>query len=178
QLPGLTRLGVKRFSFPRSSRLVKRGFDLAGSIFLPAVLAPVRAAVAIAIVLDSRGPVLFRQRRVGRLGEEFQLVKFRSMVQGADARKVDLMQLNVGAAGLFKIPDDPRVTRVGRVLRRWQLDELPQLVNVFRGEMSLVGPRPLIPEEDSQIQGWYRRRLDVPPGMTGHWQVLGSSARI
>jgi lipopolysaccharide/colanic/teichoic acid biosynthesis glycosyltransferase len=89
-----------------------------------------------------------------------------------------MKHLNEGAHGLFKIPGDPRVTKVGRLLRRWQLDELPQLVNVLRGEMSLVGPRPLIEEEDRKIEGWYRRRLDVPPGMTGHWQILGSSGSI
>jgi lipopolysaccharide/colanic/teichoic acid biosynthesis glycosyltransferase len=122
--------------------------------------------------------LIFRQRRVGRHGERFALLKYRSMVVGADAAKDEVAHLNEGATGLFKIPDDPRVTKVGRFLRKWQLDELPQLVNVLRGEMSLVGPRPLIPEEDSRIVGWYRRRLDVPPGMTGHWQVLGSSSQI
>jgi lipopolysaccharide/colanic/teichoic acid biosynthesis glycosyltransferase len=100
------------------------------------------------------------------------------MEVGADQQKPALLHLNDGATGLFKISNDPRVTRVGRWLRRWQLDELPQLINVLRGEMSLVGPRPLIPQEDGMIEGWYRRRLDVPPGITGHWQILGSSSRI
>jgi exopolysaccharide biosynthesis polyprenyl glycosylphosphotransferase len=177
-LHGLTLLGVRRFEFPRSSKLIKRSFDIAGSALLLALLSPFLLAIALAIRLDSSGPILFRQRRVGRHGGEFRLIKFRSMVDGADERKHEYTSLNEGAEGLFKIFDDPRVTRVGRVLRRYQLDELPQLLNVFRGEMSLVGPRPLIPEEDSQIHGWYRRRLDVPPGMTGHWQVLGSSASI
>jgi exopolysaccharide biosynthesis polyprenyl glycosylphosphotransferase len=177
-LHGLTLLGVRRFQFPRSSRVIKRSFDVIGSTLLLAILSPLFAAIAIAIKLDSRGPVFFRQRRVGMHGEEFRVIKFRSMVEGADERKEELQALNEGAPGLFKIAEDPRVTRVGRRLRRWQIDELPQLVNVLRGQMSLVGPRPLIPEEDRQIQGWYRRRLDVPPGMTGHWQILGSSARI
>jgi len=177
-LHGLTLLGVRRFEFPRSSRLIKRSFDILGSSLLLALYSPLLAAVAIAIKLDSPGPVLFRQRRVGRHGDEFQLIKFRSMVMDADSRKEELRRLNEGADGLFKIAADPRVTRVGRALRRWQVAELPQLINVLRGEMSLVGPRPLVPEEDRQIEGWYRRRLDVPPGMTGHWQVLGSSARI
>jgi lipopolysaccharide/colanic/teichoic acid biosynthesis glycosyltransferase len=134
--------------------------------------------IAVAIRLDSPGPIVFRQTRVGRHGNRFEMLKFRSMFDEADQLKEDLRHLNEGATGLFKISEDPRVTRVGRVLRRWQLDELPQLFNVFRGEMSLVGPRPLIPEEDGAIEGWYRRRLDVPPGITGHWQVLGSSQQI
>jgi lipopolysaccharide/colanic/teichoic acid biosynthesis glycosyltransferase len=100
------------------------------------------------------------------------------MYADADAAKGDVEHLNEGAEGLFKISDDPRVTRVGRHLRRFQIDELPQLFNVLRGDMSLVGPRPLIEEEDEQIEGFYRRRLDVPPGITGHWQVLGSSRSI
>jgi lipopolysaccharide/colanic/teichoic acid biosynthesis glycosyltransferase len=142
------------------------------------ILSPILLAVAIAIKVDSPGRVLFRQRRVGRHGEEFQMLKFRSMVNEAEQMKEELVHLNSAAAGLFKIPSDPRLTRVGSVIRKWQIDEMPQLLNVLKGEMSLVGPRPLIPSEDRQIEGWYRRRLDVPPGITGHWQILGSSARI
>ncbi len=177
-LHGITLLAMRRFEFTRSSRLIKRGFDLIGSCMTLAVLSPVLLAISIAIKSDSRGPVLFRQQRVGRNGHEFAMLKFRSMVDGADQRKAEVSHLNQGAEGLFKIAGDPRVTRVGSWLRRYQLDELPQLINVVRGEMSLVGPRPLIPEEDEQIEGWYRRRLDVPPGMTGHWQILGSSQVI
>jgi lipopolysaccharide/colanic/teichoic acid biosynthesis glycosyltransferase len=102
------------------------------------------------------------------------MLKFRTMVPGADEQKDELHHLNQ-ASGLFKIHDDPRITRVGRLLRRASLDELPQLINVLRGEMSLVGPRPLVAEEDERIEGWHRRRLHLTPGMTGHWQVLGSS---
>ena len=177
-LHGVTLLGMRRFEFTRSSRLIKRSFDLAGSAVGLLFLLPVLGSVAVAIRLDSRGPILFRQQRVGRHGDLFTMLKFRSMVNEAEQQKVEMEHLNRAASGLFKIPADPRLTRVGRVIRRWQLDEVPQLVNVLRGEMSLVGPRPLIPSEDSQIEGWYRRRLDVPPGMTGHWQILGSSARI
>jgi exopolysaccharide biosynthesis polyprenyl glycosylphosphotransferase len=177
-LHGLTLLGVRKFEFTRSSRVIKRAFDVVGSAFLLIALAPVLAGIAIAIKLDSPGPVLFRQRRVGRHGRPFEMLKFRSMVDEADCLKEALEHLNEGAEGLFKISGDPRVTRIGRLLRRWQLDELPQLLNVLVGEMSLVGPRPLIPQEDHQIQGWYRRRLDVWPGITGHWQILGSSMRV
>jgi lipopolysaccharide/colanic/teichoic acid biosynthesis glycosyltransferase len=132
------------------------------------------AWIAVTIKLTSPGPVLFRQRRVGRNGRVFEMLKFRTMVDGADAQKEALKSLNE-AHGLFKIADDPRITKVGRFLRRASLDELPQLFNVLRGEMSLVGPRPLVTDEDSEIEGWRRRRLVVPPGMTGFWQLLGSS---
>ena len=118
--------------------------------------------------------MFFRQERVGRDGQRFGLVKFRSMVVGADAQKAALMAHNQ-ADGLFKIADDPRVTRVGRFLRKTALDELPQLFNVLRGEMSLVGPRPLVVDEDEKIVGWHRRRLHLTPGMTGPWQILGSA---
>ena len=173
---GVTLLGVRRFGLTRSSWVCKRAFDLAGASFLLVVLAPLIGAIAAAIRLDTRGPVFVHQRRVGRGGCIFEMVKFRTMVVDADRRKADLREHNE-AEGLFKIAADPRITRVGRVLRRLSLDELPQLWNVLRGEMSLVGPRPLVLEDDRRVEGWYRRRLDLPPGMTGRWQVLGS-ARI
>jgi exopolysaccharide biosynthesis polyprenyl glycosylphosphotransferase len=172
---GLTLLGVRSFEMSRSSRLLKRSFDLAVSTLALVPLLPLLVAVAIAIRLDSAGPVLFRQRRIGHDGKPFEMLKFRSMVVGAHARREDLRDLNEAAEGLFKIGDDPRLTRVGRRIRRWSVDELPQLINVLRGEMSLVGPRPLVPEEDSMIEGLYRRRLDLAPGITGYWQALGSS---
>jgi exopolysaccharide biosynthesis polyprenyl glycosylphosphotransferase len=177
-LHGMTLLGMRRFTVTRSSRMIKRLFDLAGSVVALVIFSPLLLVTAIAIKLDSPGPVFFRQRRVGLHGKPFEMLKFRSMVTAAEQHKAELRELNEGAQGLFKIPGDPRVTRVGRIIRRWQIDELPQLWNVATGQMSLVGPRPLIPEEDIQIEGWYRRRLDLPPGMTGHWQVLGSSAQI
>jgi exopolysaccharide biosynthesis polyprenyl glycosylphosphotransferase len=173
---GLTMLGVRQFGLSRSSRLLKRAFDLVGASLLLAAAAPVMAVIAVAIRLDSRGPVFFRQTRVGKNGERFEMLKFRSMVVDADARKDALRHLNE-TSGLFKIENDPRITRVGRFLRRNSLDELPQLVNVWRGEMSLVGPRPLVIDEDAQVQGFARHRLHLTPGMTGHWQILGS-ARI
>jgi lipopolysaccharide/colanic/teichoic acid biosynthesis glycosyltransferase len=129
----------------------------------------------VAIKLASPGPVLFRQRRIGKGDRPFEVYKFRSMSADADARKDEVAQLNFhGGAndnGMFKIREDPRVTRVGRVLRRYSLDELPQLFNIIRGQMSLVGPRPLIENEDRQIEGRLRRRLDLTPGLTGLWQA-------
>jgi lipopolysaccharide/colanic/teichoic acid biosynthesis glycosyltransferase len=131
-------------------------------------------AIAIAIRLDSKGPALFRQRRIGRHGEAFEILKFRSMEEGAEKLRESLSDQNTAGEGFFKVEEDPRVTRVGRFLRAWSLDELPQLINVLRGEMSLVGPRPLVPDEDSLIEGYYRERLDIAPGITGYWQALGS----
>jgi exopolysaccharide biosynthesis polyprenyl glycosylphosphotransferase len=171
---GMPMLGIRSFGLSRSSRAVKRGTDVvAASLGLLAV-APIMLVVAVLIKLDSRGPVFFRQERVGRDGHRFGLVKFRSMVVDAEAQKAALMARNQ-TDGLFKLADDPRVTRVGRVLRRTALDELPQLINVVRGEMSLVGPRPLVVDEDEKIVGWHRRRLHLTPGMTGPWQILGSA---
>jgi exopolysaccharide biosynthesis polyprenyl glycosylphosphotransferase len=174
RLSGLTLLGVRRFEITHSSKLIKRCFDLAGSSLALLALTPLLIAIALAIRLDTRGPVTFRQQRAGRHGEPFEMIKFRSMVVGAEHRQHELLHLNEGD-GVFKIADDPRVTRVGKVIRRLHLDELPQLVNVVRGEMSLVGPRPLPLTEDRRIEGWHRRRLDLRPGITGPWQVLGSA---
>jgi exopolysaccharide biosynthesis polyprenyl glycosylphosphotransferase len=172
---GVAVLGVRAFSLSRSSRLVKRVFDVAGASVALVLLSPLFAVVALLVNLTSHGPVFFRQERIGRGGRSFELLKFRSMVADAEQRKADLVGHNQAAEGFFKIADDPRITRVGRVLRRTNLDELPQLLNVVRGEMSLVGPRPLIPVEDKRVVGWHRRRLELTPGITGHWQVLGSS---
>jgi exopolysaccharide biosynthesis polyprenyl glycosylphosphotransferase len=173
-LGGMTLLGVREFALGRSSQLVKRAFDLTGALLGLLLAAPFLVAIAALIKLDSRGPVFFRQERVGRDGEAFRIFKFRTMVVDAEDRKDDLMADNE-AHGLFKIADDPRITRVGRFLRKTSLDELPQLINVLLGEMSLVGPRPLITSEDETITGYDRRRLHLTPGMTGHWQIMGSS---
>ena len=171
---GTTLLGIRRYGLNRSSWRLKRTLDVALTTLLLACLIPVFVVIAIAIKLDSRGPVLFRQRRIGQEGLEFEMVKFRTMSEDAERKKRELVALNE-AEGLFKIADDPRITRVGKVLRKSSLDELPQLLNVLRGQMSLVGPRPLVPDDDEQVHGLDRRRLHVPPGMTGHWQILGSS---
>jgi exopolysaccharide biosynthesis polyprenyl glycosylphosphotransferase len=173
---GMTVLGLRRFGLTRSSWFLKRTMDWVGASLALVLSAPVFLLIALAIKLESRGPVLFRQTRVGRDGRRFQMLKFRTMVDGADRMKAALRDRNE-TSGLFKIADDPRVTRVGRLLRRTSLDELPQLLNVLRGEMSLVGPRPLVVDEDDKVGGWHRRRLHLMPGMTGHWQILGS-ARI
>jgi exopolysaccharide biosynthesis polyprenyl glycosylphosphotransferase len=175
-LNGITVLGIRRFGLSRSSRAVKRAMDVIGATVGLIAMSPLIMAIALAIRLDSRGPILFRQTRVGRDGERFTMLKFRTMVDGADRMKAHLTERNE-ATGLFKITDDPRITPVGRWLRRTSLDELPQLINVLRGEMSLVGPRPLVVDEDMKIQGRHRRRLHLTPGMTGDWQILGS-ARI
>ena len=171
---GMPMLGIRSFGLSRSSQLVKRLTDLIAAGLGLIAVAPLMLIIAIAVKLDSRGPVFFRQDRVGRDGQHFGLVKFRSMVVGADAQKAALMAQNQ-ADGLFKMADDPRITRVGRFLRKTALDELPQLINVVRGEMSLVGPRPLVVDEDEKIVGWHRRRLHLTPGMTGPWQILGSA---
>jgi exopolysaccharide biosynthesis polyprenyl glycosylphosphotransferase len=177
EIDGITLLGVRRYGLTRSSEAMKRTLDLCGAAFGLVLLAPLLAWISIAVSFGSSGPVLFRQRRIGRKGEEFWMLKFRTMRDGAEEEKDGLLEHNESEGGLFKIADDPRVTRVGRVLRRTSLDELPQLINVLRGDMSLVGPRPLVPDEDAQIEGWQRGRLLVRPGMTGLWQIFGS-ARI
>jgi exopolysaccharide biosynthesis polyprenyl glycosylphosphotransferase len=176
ELDGITLMGVRRHGLSRSSRALKRAVDIAAASLGLLLLAPVLPLVALAIKLDSRGPVFFRQRRMGRAESVFEMLKFRTMVRDADQHKLSLEYRNE-AEGLFKIVDDPRITRVGGLLRRSSLDELPQLFNVLKGEMSLVGPRPLVIEEDRRVEGWQRRRLLVRPGITGLWQIFGS-ARI
>jgi exopolysaccharide biosynthesis polyprenyl glycosylphosphotransferase len=155
--------------------VVKRSFDLAGAIVLLTLLSPVLVVTAVAIRLDSRGPVLFRSTRPGIGGKLFPCFKFRTMRQGAESMQDELEEHNEMAGALFKMREDPRVTRVGAFLRRWSLDELPQLLNVLRGEMSLVGPRPLPERDYSRLEDWHLKRYLVLPGMTGLWQVSGRS---
>jgi lipopolysaccharide/colanic/teichoic acid biosynthesis glycosyltransferase len=159
---------------PAAAR-TKRALDVAVAMLALLVVGPLLVLTAVAIKLDSPGPVIFRQTRVGRRGRRFQILKLRTMVADAEERKRGLLHRNEAAAGLFKIADDPRITRTGRLLRRSCLDELPQLINVLRGDMSLVGPRPLVVDEDAQIKGAGRARLALTPGITGHWQIAGSS---
>ncbi|HYH57846.1 MAG TPA: exopolysaccharide biosynthesis polyprenyl glycosylphosphotransferase [Thermoleophilaceae bacterium] len=172
-LGGATLLGVRRYGLTRSSEYMKRGLDILVAAAALVALAPLFAAIAVLIKRSSPGPVFFRQTRVGMGDTRFQIVKFRTMRDDAEERKVELLDRNE-TRGLFKIADDPRVTGIGGVLRRASLDELPQLLNVLRGEMSLVGPRPLVVDEDEQVAGWHRGRLDLTPGMTGAWQILGN----
>ena len=179
-IEGIPLIGLPPLRLARSSRMLKRGLDLVVATAALVLLAPVLIGIALAIRIDSRGPILFRQTRRGKAEEIFQIFKFRTMSADAESRKDALSHLNMhlapgGDPRMFKIPDDPRVTRVGGFLRRTRLDELPQLLNVFKGEMSLVGPRPIILDEDQYVAGWARRRLDLRPGMTGLWQVLGAS---
>src|SRR2546430_556065 len=174
ELGGLTLLGLRASKLTKSSMFLKRAFDVSAAALGLFLLAPLFGAIALAIKITSPGPVFFRQRRVGRGRAIFDMLKIRTMYDGAEGHKRHLLHRNE-ADGFFTIADDPRVTPLGRWLRRRSFDQLPQLINVLSGEMSLVGPRPLVDEEDARIEGWFRRRLDVTPGMTGAWQVLGSS---
>jgi exopolysaccharide biosynthesis polyprenyl glycosylphosphotransferase len=174
-LDGMMLLGLRRYGLSPTSAVLKRVLDVCGAGLLLVVCAPLVAALALFIKVDSAGPILFRQTRVGRDGKHFAIFKFRTMGVDAEARKGSLRGRNEAATGLFKIARDPRITRVGRMLRVTCLDEVPQLLNVVRGEMSLVGPRPLVCDEDEQIRGFDRHRLHVKPGMTGVWQIAGSS---
>jgi exopolysaccharide biosynthesis polyprenyl glycosylphosphotransferase len=169
---GVTLLGINPPVLARSSRAMKRGLDLLGATVLTILLLPLLVVIAIAIKVDSRGPVFFRQSRVGKEGSRFDVLKFRTMHPDAEARREALLADSIDPNWLH-LENDPRITRVGAKLRHLSLDELPQLWNVLKGEMSLVGPRPLIESEDKMIGGWGRSRLDLTPGMTGVWQVLG-----
>lgn len=174
-LHGVTVLGVNPPVLSRSSRLVKRTLDFLGAVLLGVLALPAMTVVAAAIKLDSRGPVFFRQERIGQGGRRFRLLKLRTMVVDAESRRGALLALSKDP-GWLHLEHDPRITRIGRLLRLTSLDELPQLWNVLRGDMSLVGPRPLVAEEDSRVEEWARGRLDLTPGITGLWQVLGRTS--
>ncbi len=174
-IEGVPVVSLPSMQLSRTVRALKRTFDIAASAAGLLALTPVLAVAALAIRLDTQGPIFFRQARHGRAGRPFRIVKFRTMIADAEAQRFALAHLNEmeGGGPLFKIHDDPRITRVGRFLRKWSIDELPQLWNVLRGEMSLVGPRPFVVHESEQITGWASRRLETTPGITGLWQVLG-----
>jgi exopolysaccharide biosynthesis polyprenyl glycosylphosphotransferase len=155
--------------------LVKRGFDLVVSALVIVIGLPLWLLIALAIKLGSRGPIFFVDRRIGVGEHEFPMLKFRTMVAEASKLQQNLEAENEAEGALFKIRDDPRVTRVGRLLRRFSLDEIPQVVNVLKGEMSLVGPRPLPLRDYKLLEDWHRRRYGVLPGMTGLWQISGRS---
>lgn len=171
----------------RSIAVLRRLLDVVFALALIVLLSPLLIGVALAIRIDSRGPAFFRQRRVGYLEDEFTLFKFRSMRTGADPQshqeyvtaliKGEGANSNGGGENLYKLAVDNRITPVGRWIRRWSLDELPQLFNVVRGDMTLVGPRPAIPYEVAEYPSWYRERFSVKPGLTGYWQVSGRSER-
>jgi exopolysaccharide biosynthesis polyprenyl glycosylphosphotransferase len=174
EVEGMPVVTLPAMRLGRSERVLKRSVDLLVAGTALVVLAPVLAAVALAIRLGSTGPALYRQPRRGRQGSTFQIVKFRTMFVGSEQRRAEVLHMNEVDGPLFKIKGrDPRVTRIGAFLRRTSLDELPQLWNVVKGEMSLVGPRPFVVYEADQITGWANRRLDMTPGITGLWQVLG-----
>jgi len=172
-LSGLTMLDIPQASMSGGALFIKRTFDFVASSLILLLISPLFAGITIAIKLTSPGPVLFRQQRVGRNEETFLVLKFRTMSHGAEDIRHDLDHLNEADGPLFKMRTDPRVTRLGRFLRRSSLDEVPQLINVWKGEMSLVGPRPFIVSESSLIEGWARKRFEARPGMTGLWQISG-----
>ena len=173
---GIPLLDVAHVELSTFNVAVKRVFDLALGGLLCIPLLPLMGVVAIVIKLDSPGPVFYRQERMGRGGRPFNIYKFRSMYVGSDEQRLELAeQQNDYDGPMFKLKEDPRITRIGGALRRWSLDELPQILNVMKGDMSLVGPRPLWVEEAKQCCGWTQKRLDITPGITGLWQVLGRS---
>lgn len=174
-MEGITLLGINPPVLASSSRLAKRCMDVAGASVMLLAAAPLLAIIAVAVKLDSRGPVLFRQTRVGMGGRRFALFKFRTMVHDAESMTEQLREQSTDPHWLH-LDNDPRITRLGRLLRASSFDELPQLWNVLKGEMSLVGPRPLIESEDSQLMDWARSRIDLMPGLTGLWQVLGRTS--
>jgi exopolysaccharide biosynthesis polyprenyl glycosylphosphotransferase len=172
---GLPLLEVRYPQLDNTQRALKRALDVAVSLLGLTLLSPLFLAVILAIRLDSAGPILFRQKRVGADGKIFLCYMFRSMYEGAERRQEELEPLNEAEGPVFKMKDDPRVTPVGRLLRRWSMDELPQLVNVLKGEMSLVGPRPLPVRDFQRMEEAHKRRLGAVPGMTGYWQISGRS---
>lgn len=172
---GVPLLGVREPKIGTWNAIIKRAIDICGSLVLLTLVSPVMAVTAVLIKVDSPGPVIFRQKRIGRCGRPFVTYKFRTMREGAEEEQEELNELNEADGPLFKIKNDPRHTRLGRWLRRMSIDELPQLFNVVRGEMSLVGPRPPMMCEVSHYQDWHKQRLEVSPGVTGLWQVSGRS---
>ena len=175
QINGIPLIGMQPVAITGFNLAVKRLLDVLVSILALTLAAPFWLLIPIAIKLDSPGPVLFNQVRIGRAGRPFVVHKFRSMVVDAEEQKDSLRSLNEADGPLFKIKEDPRTTRVGRLIRRTSLDELPQFLNVLKGDMSLVGPRPALPEEVAQYEEWHKRRLEASPGITGLWQVSGRS---
>ena len=175
EIAGVPMIGIKEVGISGFSQFIKRMVDIviAGAgLFL---FAPLMGLLALMVKMESPGPVLFKQERVGKNGRPFTIYKFRSMVDGADYQKEALQAFNEADGPLFKIRNDPRMTRLGKLMRRLSVDELPQLYNILVGDMSLVGPRPPIPAEVEQYTDWHKRRLEIAPGLTGLSQVSGRS---
>jgi exopolysaccharide biosynthesis polyprenyl glycosylphosphotransferase len=172
-LEGIPLLDIAQVELSPINMFVKRAFDLLVGGLITFICLPFFGIIALMIKVDSQGPVFYRQERMGRNGRVFRIYKFRSMYVGADKLREELAELNEYSGPMFKIKADPRVTRVGKWLRKTSMDELPQVFNVLRGDMSLVGPRPLWVEEAKQCKGWAKKRLHITPGMTGLWQVMG-----
>jgi len=166
-------LDIAPASLSAAARFLKRSFDIVVSSLILLLIAPLFGVFALMIKLTSSGTVFFRQERTGRNAQPFSMMKFRTMYSDAEARRHELDHLNEVDGPLFKVQNDPRVTRLGRFLRRTSLDEIPQLINVWKGDMSLVGPRPFVVAEAVLIEGWARKRFEARPGMTGLWQVSG-----
>ncbi|MFL5760647.1 MAG: sugar transferase [Thermomicrobiales bacterium] len=177
EVAGVPLIGLKDASIRGLNYVVKRSIDVVIAVIVLAVMAIPMAIIGVLVKRDSEGPVFYRALRIGRNGVPFTLIKFRCMVDGADEQREQLYAAHGEGQDprLFKLPHDPRLTRVGRVLRRWSLDELPQFVNILKGEMSVVGPRPQLPEEVAKYEDWHRQRLLVTPGLTGLWQINGRS---
>lgn len=174
-LAGIPLIGVKETSMGRLDRWMKRAIDFTVSLAALVFLAPILGLVALLIKLDSEGPVFFRQERVGKGGRKFRIYKFRSMYRDAEEKQKLLEAENEADGPIFKIRDDPRITKVGRWLRRFSIDELPQFYNVLLGDMSVIGPRPPLQSEVDNYQEWHKRRLEVSPGITGLWAISGRS---
>jgi exopolysaccharide biosynthesis polyprenyl glycosylphosphotransferase len=174
-LGGIPLISLRESALTEPQRALKRIFDLLASALLLVLLSPLIGLIGLAIKLESSGPMFFTQERIGQHGQRFRMIKFRSMYQDADRRWQEVARRDAEGRLLHKSSDDPRITRVGRKLRRTSLDELPQLINVLRGEMSLVGPRPEVPYIAAEYEPWQWQRFRVPPGMTGWWQINGRS---
>lgn len=174
-ISGIPLIELKELSLIGWNLVIKRALDIGLVLLASPLLVPLVLVLSLLIRMDSPGPAIFRQTRIGKEGKPFTCYKFRTMIANAEQRKAELQRLNEADGPLFKIRSDPRITRIGRILRRSSLDELPQVWNVLLGDMSLVGPRPALPEEVGQYEPWHHRRLEVTPGLTGLWQVLGRS---
>ena len=153
--------------------ILKRVIDVVGALFGLIILSPILIIVGVLIKLESKGPIIFAQKRVGLNGKEFKMYKFRSMVANAEEIKEKLKEKNEMSGPMFKMKNDPRITKVGKFIRKTSIDELPQLINVLKGDMSLVGPRPSLPNEVKEFVPWMLKRLEVKPGLTCYWQVMG-----